>query len=707
LLNDYPDLRKTSPPKNIKPMLTTLVDEPFDNDDWIFEIKWDGFRAIASVQDGNVELFSRNNLSFNRYTEVRDTLTEMPFNAVLDGEIVALDENGLSRFQYLQNWQRDQQGTLVYFVFDILWLNGYDLTELPLIERKKILQQIIPSNDVIRYSDHVDGAGKKFYDAAKQQGLEGIIAKNKNSSYQQDVRTKNWLKIKTTLRQEAIVVGFTEPGGSRQYFGALVLGIYENGKLEYAGHTGSGFTEKTLKDVWEKLKPLIIDECPLDIKPKTRLPATWVKPKLICEIKFQEWTEGHIMRQAIFMGLRTDKKPDEVKKETPMAKEKLAISNPPTLKLRRASRQLTKGNKQFAATKTADDALESGKKQKAKKPVATSKNKSVEEKKSVKKNATGKAKVGKQDDWLTADEKEKIVEVNKVELKLTNLDKIYWKKEQFTKRDLLNYYHDIAPIMLPYMKNRPQSLNRHPSGIDGMSFYQKNVEGKVPNWVETFAEYSESTKETVHYFVCTNEASLVYLANLGCIEMNPWHSTTVKPNNPDYCLIDLDPHEINFDKVIETAIAVKKVLDELKIPAWAKTSGSTGIHICIPLGAKYSYDQSRQLAELIANLVHQEIPSITSVERSPAKRRRKVYLDYLQNSKGQTVACVYSARPKPGATVSTPIYWEELKKGLSPTNFTIKNVFERLKSEGDLFKPVYEKGIDMRKTLATIESVLQ
>ena len=673
-------------------MLTTLVDEPFDNTDWIFEIKWDGFRAVATAINGEVDLFSRNNLSFNRYTEVKDALSEMQFDAVLDGEIVALDENGLSRFQYLQNWQRDQQGSLVYFVFDILWLGGYDLTQLPLIERKKILQQVIPSNDVIRYSDHVETDGVKFYEAAKKQGLEGIIAKNKESIYLQDARTKNWLKIKTTLRQEALIVGFTEPTGSRQYFGALVLGIYENGKLEYAGHTGSGFTEKTLKQVWEKLEPLIIDKCPFDIRPKTRMPATWVKPKLVCEVKFQEWTEGHIMRQAIFMGLRSDKKAIEVKKETPMAKQQLATGK----KQKAKEKKPATGNRQKANSKE----VVSTKRSKTK-SNSTSSAISTTSKNSKTKNQNNSAA------WLKSDEKDKIIEVNKVELKLTNLDKIYWKKEQYTKRDLLNYYHAIAPTMLPYMKNRPQSLNRHPNGIDGMSFYQKNVQGKVPSWIETFAEYSESTGETVHYYVCTNEASLIYLANLGCIEMNPWHSTTINPDKPDYCLIDLDPHEIGFDKVIETAIAVKKVLDELKIPAWAKTSGSTGIHICIPLGAKYSYDQSRQLAELIANLVHQEIPSITSVERSPSKRRRKVYLDYLQNSKGQTVACVYSARPKPGATVSTPIFWEELKKGLSPSNFTIKNLFERLKTEGDIFKPVYEKGIDLKKTLEMIEEALQ
>jgi len=654
-------------------MLTTLVDEPFDGENWIFEIKWDGYRAIASFINGKTELYSRNNISFKeRYIPVASALTGFSNNVVVDGEVVALDESGLSRFQYLQNWQKDQQGELVYYVFDLLWIDGYDITHLRLVERKRILQQILPAGDVIRFSDHVEENGKQFFELAKKQGLEGIIAKNKSSTYDFNLRSRNWLKIKAAARQEAVICGFTAPRASRQYFGALILGVYENDELVYAGHTGSGFTEKSLKETWDKVKPLITGKCPFKKKPKTNMPATWVKPKLVCEIKFQEWTQDHIMRVPIFMGLRTDKKPTEVKKEKVMKTKTVKKKNQP-------------------AKKETTSATTDSKKISSKKPAP---------KKSVEKNR-------KAGDWLSPEENEKMVEVNGKSLKLTNLDKLYWKKENYSKRDLLNYYHGIAPYMLPYMKNRPQSLNRHPNGINGMSFFQKNVQGKVPDWVETFAEYSESTDETVHYFVCTDEAGLIYLANLGCIEMNPWHSTTIKPDKPDYSLIDLDPHEIGFDKVIETAQAVKRVLDELKIPAWCKTSGASGLHICIPLGAKYSYDQSRQLAELIANLVYHEIPTITSVERSPSKRRKKVYLDYLQNSKGQTVACVYSARPKPGGTVSTPLFWEEVKKGLSPSNFTIKNLFGRLETEGDIFKPVYEKGIDLKRTLNTIESVLQ
>ena len=670
-------------------MLATLVDEPFDDENWIFEIKWDGYRAIGSVINGKTDLYSRNNISFKeKYPPVSEALKDFDRNVVVDGEIVSLDEHGFSRFQYLQNWGRDQQGTLAYYVFDLLWLDGYDLTSLPLVERKEILRQIIPANDVTRYSDHVERNGKVFFDIAKKQGLEGIIAKNKDSSYEADSRSKNWLKIKTTAQQEAIICGFTAPRHGRQYFGALILGVYENGELVYAGQAGSGFTQKTLKETWDKLQPLITGKCPFAIKPKTNMPGTWVKPKLVCEVKFQEWTHDRIMRVPIFMGLRIDKRITEVKKEKEMATRNIKKTN------------VSKGVLTDKRETSPKESLQTN----VKKQYTDGKNGQSAKMKGARPPAK---KLKHEKDWLSKDDENKIVKLNGHELKLTNLDKVYWKKENYTKRDLLNYYYGIAPYMLPYMKNRPQSLNRHPNGISGMSFYQKNVEGKVPDWAETFEEFSESTNENVHYFVCTNEASLIYMANLGCIEMNPWHSTVKNPDNPDYCLIDLDPHEIGFDKVIETAQAVKRVLDQLKIPSWCKTSGATGLHICIPLGAKYNYDQCRQLAELLVNVVHHEIPSITSVERSPSKRRRKVYLDFLQNRKGQTIACVYSVRPKPGATVSTPLFWEEVKKGLSPQNFTIKNLFERLKTEGDIFKPVYEKGIDLKKTLATIEKVLQ
>jgi len=289
---------------------------------------------------------------------------------------------------------------------------------------------------------------------------------------------------------------------------------------------------------------------------------------------------------------------------------------------------------------------------------------------------------------------------------LTNLDKLYWKKEKITKGDVIAYYDAIAPYMLPYMKGRPQSLNRTPDGAGGMNFYQKDMTGKAPDWITLHPSFSESNNETINYMVCTDRDSLLYMANLGCIEMNPWHSRTKKPDNPDYCVVDLDPHEIGFDKVVETAIVVNKVLKSLGIEGYPKTSGATGIHIYIPLGAKYTFEQSKQLAHIVASLVHEQIPSFTSLERSPAKRRRKVYLDYLQNRESQTLACVYSLRPKPGATVSTPLHWDEVVKELSPSQFTITSVFERLDDVGDIFGAVLQKGININAVLRKAEDLI-
>jgi bifunctional non-homologous end joining protein LigD len=308
--------------------------------------------------------------------------------------------------------------------------------------------------------------------------------------------------------------------------------------------------------------------------------------------------------------------------------------------------------------------------------------------------------------FLPLKETEVLKKIEGKDLKFTNLDKYLWKKERYTKRDLIDYYHRIAPYILPYLKNRPQSLNRHPNGITQENFFQKNVQGKVADWITTHADYSESNDATIHYFVCTGEASLLYMANLGCIELNPWHSRTSSPNNPDYCIIDLDPNGVAFDKVVETALVTKKILDEIEAPGYCKTSGATGLHIYIPLGAKYDYEQSKQLAQLIAILVNRELPTITSVERNPAKRKRKIYVDFLQNRQGQTIAAPYSLRPKPGATVSTPLYWEEVKKGLTPQQFHIKNIFDRLQSEGDIFTPVLKKGIYLKKVLKNIERLV-
>jgi bifunctional non-homologous end joining protein LigD len=447
----------------------------------------------------------------------------------------------------------------------------------------------------------------------------------------------------------------------------------------YIGHSGSGFDEKGLKEIYKKFEQLITDECPFETKPKTNMPVTWLKPKIVCEVKFTEWTEEKILRHPIFMGLREDKTAESEKNEK--------VVSPPvkTAKTKHISKE-----KKEKAEEVIQHNLAAPFKKKA-----------------VIKTSAPKIKKAKEKVLLTNDEKEKIVTINKHEIKLTNLDKIYWPDEKITKRDMLNYYYAVMPFILPYMKDRPQSLNRHPNGINGENFFQKNVQGKVADWIKTYPYTSESDASKKQFLVCTDEATLLYMASLGCIEMNPWHSRIQSPENPDWCVIDLDPDDNPFDEVVETAQVVKQVLDALAIPAYSKTSGATGMHIYIPLGAKYTYEQSKLLAQLIVQIVHGEIPSFTSIERNPAKRKKKIYLDFLQNRSIQTIAAPYSLRPKPGATVSTPLHWEEVKKGLSPKNFTIFNTLDRISNEGDIFKPVLGKGINLQQTLNKLSSLFQ
>ncbi|MFN2437763.1 MAG: DNA ligase D [Chitinophagaceae bacterium] len=660
-------------PQNVRPMLATLANEPFNSDEWIFEIKWDGYRAVAYLIDGEVSLLSRNLSTFtDKYFPVAQALKDIRYNTVLDSEIVAIDEKNMANFQMLQNWQ-NTPAHLKLFVFDILWLEGYDVTDLPLIQRKNLLKKILPQDhEIIKFSDHIEGDGKSFFEAAAKQGLEGIMAKRSQSIYTLNSRAESWLKIKVNLRQEVIIAGFTKPRNARKYFGALLLGIYEGKDLVYIGHTGGGFNYRGLEEVYNKLQPLIIDECPFVKSPRGNMPITWVKPKLVCEIKFSEWTKDKIARQPIFLGLREDKNPKEIHLE------KATITS---VVNKRANPEKTVSKK--AAVKTTKS---------AKPPV---------EKKPAKSKSSGLA--------LDLNEgKDQVVTIDGNELKLTNLDKLYWKKEKGTKLDLINYYLRMAPFVLPYMLDRPQSLNRHPNGIEELNFYQKDMKGKAPEWAQTHIDFSESTNQNVEYLVCANEATLIYMANLGCIEMHPWHSRTQSWQQPDWCLIDLDPDDKNtFDEVIQVAQVVKKLLDSIGVDSCVKTSGSSGIHIYIPLGAQYSYDQSRQLAELIVTLVHQELPDFTSVIRNPAKRKGKIYLDFLQNREIQTAACAYSLRPKRGMPVSTPLHWDEVKKGLTPTTYHINNIFDRVKTEGDLFKPVLGKGINLANVLKRLSSIMK
>jgi bifunctional non-homologous end joining protein LigD len=608
---------KTKIPEAVKPMLATLTDEPFDDPEWVFEIKWDGYRAIGAWDGKSTQLYSRNGLDFSqKYPPVYEALRQLKKPAVIDGEIVVLDEEGRSRFELLQNYGKSG-GQLAYLVFDCLWVDGHDITGLPLAERKELLKSIVPSSGIIKYSDHIEKQGLAFYKTAQNQKLEGIMAKHVRSTYKKGVRTDEWLKIKTHLRQEAVICGFTEPRGSRKYLGALILGLHIDGELRYVGHTSGGGNSDQLKQLHQKLEELEVAEPPFKEKIRPNAPVHWVKPRLICEVSFSEWTRDGRMRQPIFKGLRSDKSPKEVTMEKPKP----------------SSRPAAKSHK----------------------------------------------------------------------IEFSHLDKVFWPEKGYTKGDLIDYYRRIGPVMLPYLKDRPHSLLRQPNGYRGKSFFQKDVGDLPPEWVKTKRIFSESTEEYVNYLVCDSLDSLLYMVQLGCIEINPWNSRLKALEKPDWAVIDLDPEDVPFYKVVEVANIVRLVTEELNIPTYPKTSGKTGIHIFIPLKAKYSYEQTKKFSELLARLVHQRTEDITSLERSPAKRQKKIYIDFLQNREGQTLAAPYSIRPTPDASVSTPLKWEELDKKLKPTAFTIKNIFSRLDKVGDLWQPVLGQGIDMAKILKRLD----
>ncbi len=653
---------KSPMPKRVKPMLATLVNKPFDDPDWIFEVKWDGYRAIAIMNAKSVALQSRNDKSFNeKFYPIYEALVKCNLHAVLDGEIVVINKTGNSDFGALQNWRSEADGELFYYIFDILWLDGYDLKSLSLMERRKILKRLKLPSINLRISEGFEESGIRLFESVKELGLEGIIAKNKWSTYHENDRTREWLKIKSHQRQEVVIGGYTINDGSSKLFSSLLVGVYKNGNLIYTGKIGTGFNQETQGELLRRFKPLIIKSAPFQSIPDINKPsrfrpdppnakAIWLKPKLVCEVSFAEMTSDGVMRHPSFEGMRSDKNPDSVV----MGKEI------PTDQIRHHKKLPDQINIIMATP-------------------------------------TGELK-----SLLNPSEETQVKKIKGHEIKFTNLSKIYWPKEKLTKRDLLNYYYQVAPFILPYLTGRPQSLNRFPNGINGVSFYQKDVKGKAPEWLQTFAYHSEDDSREKEFLVATDEASLLYMASLGCIEMNPWSSTIKKPDYPDWCIIDLDPDKNPFDQVIETATVTYQLLESMGIDSFCKTSGSTGIHIYIPLGAKYKYEESKEFARTIVTRVQKEIPKFTSIERPTASRKGKIYLDFLQNRPQATLAAPYSVRPKPGATVSMPLHWEELKKGLKMQDFTMRNAVARIIREEDIFKPVLGKGIDMKKALKAL-----
>lgn len=663
----------------VEAMQAESRDAAFTRDGWIFELKLDGYRLLAAKRGSDALLLTRKGNDYTGvFPEVARAVRALPIDdCILDGEVVVQDSSGMPSFALLQQRGRlsnelDIRRAAVelpatFYAFDLLSAEGFDLRALPLVKRKAVLQDLVPRVGPVRYLDHIEGQGEEFLRQVTAMGLEGIVAKNAEAPYRAG-RSAHWLKIKTEKTGDFVIVGFTEPRGSRSGFGALQLADLVDGTLVYAGRAGTGFTELWLAELHETLAPHVRKEAPC-LGPVTspgaaplsseKIPevrtTTWVEPLYVCEVRFREWTPDGLLRHPAFVRMRDDKRPHECERQNWISKE----------------------NGQKPEAGGQDPVAEPGSR------LAT--------------RSSPLAAPPSHETRVTSHERRPI--------QFSNLRKVFWPADQLTKGDLIEYYRGIATWLLPYLRNRPVVMTRFPDGIEGKSFYQKDAPEFAPDWIRTVPIWSNDTQREIRYFVCDDEDSLLYLANLGTIPLHIWASRVGTLEQPDWCVIDLDPKEAPFSDVIRCAHVLHDVCEGLGLPHYVKTTGKTGLHILIPLGRQCTYEQSRGLGELLARLVVRELPDIATITRHVTRRGEKVYIDYLQNRHGQLIVAPFSVRPLPGATVSMPLTWDEVNERLDPKHFTIRNAQERMMALGeDPVRAVLEEKPDLGQVLQRLAS---
>jgi len=705
--------RKPVDVTRVEPQLTEPREEAFTREGWIFELKLDGYRIVAARTADRPRLLSRNGTDYTgTFPEVARAVQALPVSsAVVDGEVVVLDREGKPSFALLQQRARLSrpldigraavESPATYFIFDLLGFEDFDLRPLPLLERKRLLRRLLPPLGALRYLEHFETQGNQLMEQVMTRGLEGIIGKKADAPYRAG-RGPTWVKIRAEKSGDFVVVGFTPPKGSRDGFGALHLADWVDGRLVYAGRAGSGFSEKLLRELLPRLQEKARDtppcgapvadgrtggpaegskedgpepdgrkggkagHSPKAAKGGTRTKAarrsasppvrpsawvdslpdmkgtTWVEPELVAEVKFTEWTPDGVLRHPVFVRFRDDKSVKDVVRQ---------VGGPEP------------GNA---------EASESG----LRPPVRRSANPPAS-------SSAGPPVRGEPPT-----------------LQLSNLTKVYWPEDGYTKGDLIAYYKAIAPRLLPYLIDRPLVLTRYPDGIHGKSFYQKDAPAFAPDWIRTVGIWSEDTQREIRFFVVESEEALLYIANMGSIPLHLWASRVATLERPDWCVIDLDPKEAPFSDVVTVARTLHELCEELGLPNFVKTTGKTGLHILLPLGRQCTYEQSRVLGELLARLVIRKLPKITTITRQVERRGAKVYLDYLQNRFGQTIVAPFSVRPLPGATVSMPLHWVEVDDKLDPRNYTIMNAVKRLEQLGeDPCLPVIEMQTDLGAVL--------
>ena len=661
-----PNAQAAPMPKEISVTLAKLADGVFSDPEWLYEIKWDGIRTVAFVENGEVRLFSRSKRDVTaEFPEFRDLARHIRGSAaIIDGEIVTLDEDGRSDFQKLQNRfgvtrpseKLMREVPLTYYMFDLLYYNGFDLRQTPLVQRKEFLRKALRADERVRFSEHQVEKGKELYAAAEQKGLEGIVGKQMESTCTGN-RTPLWLKFKIVKELDAVVVGWTAPRRTRQYFGALVLALYDKTELKFIGSAGTGFDQARQREILGQLEKMKAEKSPLREVPKLREKVEWVRPEMVARIKYANWTDDDHLRAPVFLSVRKDRNPEECT---------------------------------FAAAKPAQVTRETIAPPKAALPKAVPGKAATQP---APKKETGKG-AGDIEELANGKAENLRFEIDGRTLALTNLNKVYFPESGIRKRDLLAYYYNVAGLILPFLKDRPLVMRRYPNGIEAKSFFQKEAPESIPNWIRRATVYSEERGGEMDYVMAEDRASLLFLTNLGCIDHNPWSSRVDRQDYPDYVFFDLDPTpETPFSTVLRVARSIYKVLHAARLTCFLKTSGATGFHIFVPLEPIYKYEQTRTFAQIISQMVASELPRDTTLERTVHKRPQgRVLLDALQNAKGKPLAAVYSARAHPGATVSAPMTADELMgKDVDPNRWTIKTMGARRKDIGDLWKDFWNK----------------
>lgn len=642
--------RRVLVPETTDPMLCQTADKAFSSRDWVFELKYDGFRQIAFGGAGEAKLRYRSGQdSTNRYPEITACLRALPIpGLVLDGEIVMLDAEGKPDFHKLSfrgqmhRASEIQRAALAqpvtYVVFDLLGAAGFDLRGLPLVARKALLKKIVPSVGPLRYAEHIEQHGEALLAQVVARGLEGVVAKKASSPYK-GKRSPDWLKLKKDPEADFAVCGYTPPKNSRAGLGALHLCVWHEDRWVWAGKVGSGFDDKQLVALAAELaaKPRWKPTFP---RPEGSSDAKWIEPELVVQVRYREWPEDSSLRFPVFERLRRDK----AARECPM----------PMRRTGEGAREAGDGD----GHEPHDEPLDAGFEQ----------------------------------------------DVPARELRLTNLNKVFWKDEGITKGDLIEYYRAVAPVMLPYLKDRPTVLTRYPDGIDGEMFYQKDMPAWVPPWLRTTTLWSEHSQREVHYVMIDDADGLAYVANLGSIPIHAWASRSVSLEHPDWAILDLDPKQAPREHVVPLARAIHDLCEAVGLPNFVKTSGQSGLHVLVPLAGQCTFEQARTLAYLIALLVEKQHPDMATTARNPAARGGRVYLDWGQNAHGQLLVAPYSVRPVAGAPVSMPVTWDEVTPDLDARQFTMRNALDRIAAwAGDPCLPVLTVRPDLKAALTALE----